>query len=365
MPATDRRWFASDRGREIGFALALLVPVVLGFAGVEWLVRQRDSMRAGRVDWGALQSTVGIMSSDGMVRLKPNSQFDGMAMNSHGYRGPEVPVPAPQRTIRVAFIGDSKVLAADQPEAATLAARTIARLRTAVPGCRFDYVSMSGPGYTLSNLATLWHEDAPLLRPDIAVLLGGSVADLIEAPDPTELSRRKAAPKAGLEAVLAQSSAISLIGRELRMLSPATPVSDAASQPLHQLAARYRAQLAPLVQAMGATPTVAIGYRSQIGDPAAPVAQLLAARHLRQSFPGLSVEKATAVSELVVAELEQQAQASGWHFIDPVAAIQHDPAYFSDRSHFSARGHVRIAQAVADQITPIIGVDCNVVQQRR
>jgi hypothetical protein len=148
------------------------------------------------------------------------------------------------------------------------------------------------------------------------------------------------------------------VARELRMLSPATPASPAAAQSLPELAAHYRANLAPLVDAIGATPTIAIGYRSRMGDAAAPGAQITVARHLRQSFPGLTLAKAVAISNLVVSEMQKQSALSSWRFIDPIAAIESQPLYFTDRSHFSAAGLAHIADAVAAEIVGSVGSRC-------
>lgn len=360
MPVIDRQWFTTDRGREIGFALALLVPVGFGFAGAEWFLRARESTRAGTVDWGDLQARVGARTPDGMIRLRPNGHYGQMAINAYGYRGPDVRNPPAPRTVRIAFLGDSKVLAADQSEAATLAAQTVAWLHRTVPTCRFDYVSLSGPGYTLRNLATLWREDSRKLHPDVAVLLAGSSSEVFDTPESVGSSGESRVPQAGIGRLLARSALVRLVGREIRMVSPVTPRSDESRLPLSVLAQRHRANLATLGRAIGDTPLVAIGYRSQIGDPDAPGAPLLAARHLRQDFPGLSVAKAVAISELVVTELRLHARAAGWRFIDPIESIQHDRRYFSDRSHFSARGHAHIAKAVAAQIAPSIDAACKI-----
>ncbi len=342
---------ATDRRREIFFALAVLLPVIAIGLGAEIGMRYRESTITA-VDWRALRAAIGTATPDGVALLHPNSRFGAIRINSLGYRGPELAIPAPPGTVRLAFVGDSKVLAADLPEAATLPAQTVARLARARPQCRFDYVAIAGPGLGMKALGQLWYTDAPRLAPDFAVILAGGANDLMGQSEAAA-----APPPTGLGALLAQSAIVRLASRELRMVSPATPASPAVTQSLAQLATIYRRELAPLVAAIGPTPTIAIGYRSRLGDSTSSGAAFTVARHLRQSFPGLSLAKAVAMSELVVSEMRRQARQSGWRFVDPIAAIDDEPRHFTDRSHFSPSGIAHIADAVTAEILADLGPD--------
>lgn len=346
---------ASDRTREVRFALLLLVPAALAFAAAEALVRARNTrIEAAAVDWSAMASAAATRTQGGLMRFRPGTTYGRIRFNSLGLRGPEPAIPRPPRTIRLAFLGDSKIFAADQPEAATLPAQTIARLARIHPGCRFDYVNVSGPGYPLTALARLWQQTAPRTQPSLAILLAGSATDLVIPPN-------RAAPPT-YSGLLAHSALLRLARRELTMLSPVAPQSPAATEPLAGLKARQRASLSAMAQALGPTPTIAITYRSRRTPSTTLAAPLLDARHLRQQIPGLTLAKAQAISTLITSEMQATATTAGWHTIDPIASLQSNPRNFIDRSHFSTLGHTRLAQAVAASATQLITADCKVLK---
>lgn len=349
---------ASDRAREIRFALLLLVPIGIGIAVGEVLVRQRNAqIETMQVDWSAMREAAARRTSDGSLRFQPGAVYGPVRFNQIGLRGPDVPVPLPVNTVRIAFVGDSKVFAADQVEASTLPARTIALLARRYPNCRFDYLNISGPGFSPGQLAGLWTKAAAPAQPSMAVILAGSATD--------QLAPEGAIAVNSDEGLFRHSALLRLVRRELLMLSPVAPRGEAAVAPLPVLKARYHASLAPLRGAVGSTPAIAIGYRSraardrqvagvQFGAP------LFEARHLRQQVPGLSLSRARAVMALVLTGMRDEATAAGWQFIDPLADLHTDPANFIDRSHFSPTGNARLAVAVADAAAGLTSPDCKV-----
>lgn len=350
----------SDRVREVQFALLLLLPAGLAIAAAEVLLRQRQARIAtADIDWSEMRDAAGVRTADGLIRFRAGARYRAVRFNRFGLRGPDVPVPAPAGTVRIAFVGDSKLLAADQAEETTLPARTVVALARRYPGCRFDYVNVSGPGYNPAELARLWSLTAVNVKPSVAVILTGSATDLVAPQGNTH-----SADNAGL---IRHSALLRFLRRELLMLSPVSPSSAAAAAPPHELAARYHTLLAPLRAAIGKVPAIAIAYRSRVSRPLGLGglrldAPLLEARHLRQQVPGLGLAQARTVSALVVEGMRREAAAAGWRFIDPLAAIQSDPASFIDRSHFSSAGNARLASAVTDSLARQVTPDCRILQ---
>lgn len=373
----------SDRQAEIAFGLGLLVPVALILGLAEGAFRLYEYLRfAGpgghevAFDWGDLIGDVGISEPVGIgegtyVRFRPNSQWGQMSFNDRGFRGPTLPVPAPTGMVRIAFLGDSKVLSVDLPEAETLAAQTTARLEALRPECRFDYVAMTGPGYEMDALAALWTAHAPTLRPDLAVVLAGTVVEMITRHDAAARPEDRVLPAQAVGSVTARdgfglarvdvaewSTLVRLAQRDLT-LAPST-TRDITSQdlPWDALRIAYKDMAAELVRAMPDVPVLAIGYRSRLraGQDAASLVEN--SQYVRGQVPGLSVEAATTLSEFVPEQLRDVAADAGWEFIDPLAAMPSDDATFVDATHLSKTGLARLADALVAQIAPAVDEAC-------
>lgn len=344
----------AERRREIGFGLGLLLIVGLAFAALETAARWYVSaVRDRNVDWRAMRAAAGTETqADAPMRFEPNARFAGIAFNQRGFRGPQLATHAPPRTLRIAFLGDSKTFSADQAEALTLPAQTVARLRRARPDCRFDYVNMSGPGYTLPYLATLWRAEAPDLRPGLAVLLAGGPIELASAAAPARATTAPATKR-----LVDRSAFLTLLARELLLVAPAAAL-DRRDLPPAAIAAAHARLAADLAAATRGTPVLAIGYRSRLRPDQDARQRRFASRELRQSLPGLPVDAALALSEATVRAGAATAARAGWRFVDPLRSIPGDNAHFIDRTHLSARGLARLADALATDIAPRVNVDC-------
>lgn len=356
-----------QRGREIAFGGGLLATVALGLGLAEALAtRHVARLKRANVDWEGMMASAGATKdADEMIRFRPHARFGRIVFNDRGFRGPVLAVPAPARTVRIAFLGDSKVFGADHPEARTLAAQTTARLAAAVPSCRFDYVTLAGPGYTLGYLAQVWRDMAPAVRPDLGIVLAGSAMDLVKFHDARARPGATILPPAVEGArprpsLAAQSVFLTLVGRELALASPVAGNPRTEALPWPALAASYRQMATPLVTATQGTPMLAIGYRSLLRGDRPAAARAHASRQLRQSIPGLSIAGAVALSDSVVGMMTGVARDAGWGFIDPIAAIPGDRAHFLDRTHFTDRGLALLAAAVAAEVAPRVTADCRI-----
>lgn len=91
--------------------------------------------------------------------------------NGLGFRGPEIRVPKPSGTVRVAFLGASTTWCAEVSGNDKVWAHLVAEdLRRAFPRTDIDYVNAGVPGYVVkSSVTNLEHRVAPL-QPDIVVI---------------------------------------------------------------------------------------------------------------------------------------------------------------------------------------------------
>jgi lysophospholipase L1-like esterase len=361
----------TDRRREIIFGLGLLVPVAIGFAAVEWLLQAREARTAARkVNWTALYDQAGA-GDDERLLFKPGARVGKIAFNALGFRGPEVAIPKAANTVRVMFLGDSKTFAGEVQEDEALAAQSVAKLRVLRPRCSFDYVNVSGPGYSLRDLTTLVHAKKSVIDPDLTVVLAGSASDLLgairkggarAAARTAQDQRAKPSP---LSALLARSETIKIAQREIGLISPFTPPNGPARQSLESLAMKHRLMLDQLSAAVGGLPTITIAYRTPEKGGSGIASYWLGARRLRTAFPGISIAKARATLKMVVDVSRDHAAANGWRQIDPQLDMIRRPEYFVDRTHFSPPAHAKIGAAVAEEAAMIVTDDCRVVRARR
>ncbi|NJS14740.1 MAG: hypothetical protein HC788_09220 [Sphingopyxis sp.] len=356
----------TDRRREILFGLGLLLPVLIGFAGVEWLLQKREAAMVERkVDWSGLRAQAAIGDPD-RVLFKPGAQFGNISFNALGFRGPDIALPKPAGTIRIMFLGDSKTFAGEVREEQALAAQSIAKLRALHPRCSFDYVNVSGPQYSLGDLTSLVRAKRDIIDPDLTVVMAGSATDLIGSlgkratPPVGPLAANQQPATSGLSAMIEQSIAIKTVRREIGLLSPLTPLDNSAREDLNILAFRQRWMLHQLSSEIGDVPTMTIAYRTREKGGSGIASYWLGARRLRTAFPGISAEKAHATLQLVVDASRNHAAAARWRQIDPLKSMIGQPEYYYDRSHFSPLGHAKVGAAVADEAATMVTEDCRI-----
>jgi hypothetical protein len=174
------------RTRRLLFALASLV-VALVLA--ESAIRVRQWKRYGTAGKSLYEFTV-----DPVTKLRiptPNSHHGPIAINSLGFRGPEIERPKPPGRIRVAFLGASTTFCAEaSSQATTWPVLVFEGLRAAAPDLEFDYVNGSAGGFTAEqSLLNLEQRVAPL-EPDVIVYY--------EATNDLTVDTRRAAIQAGL-----------------------------------------------------------------------------------------------------------------------------------------------------------------------
>lgn len=351
MRVTDMWARASDRRREVLVALALLLPVLLLAAGIEALVRWREAVRyPDRINWDGMIKATASVDALGQIRFRPGARYGLVQINADGLRGPDVIRNPPPNHIRIGFLGDSKLFAAEMAEAETLPARTVARLAALRPDCRFDYANLSAPGHRLAQVATMWREQALAVTPQATVLLAGRPGELLTMADPRDMLERSLAEK---------SATFNLIRRELHSLSP-LPTDPASPLALPNRRDAYSRQMAALAAALQPQPVVMIAYRSRGGQTRTGGLRQLAIG-IRNAVPGQGDPAAKQMADMVVNEGRKFAAQQGWRFIDPVEQLQDDDRQFRDPVHFSAAGLDRIAIATSAALYPMIDMQCRIL----
>lgn len=354
----------TDRRQEVGFALALLFALAAGF-GLELGFRAyKDDGAEPSIDWVKMVDTLGTIDPETQrAKFAAGESFGGIRFNSFGLRGPDVPMPKPSNLVRIALLGDSKVMSAEYGEEQSLSGQVVAKLAERVPQCRFDYVTMAGPGYTLPFLARIWSEVAPATKPDLAVVLAGTLDEMMATTFPPD--RGSSGGQNLLDAFLARSWLLAAAQRHLFALSLRLAPPVAPSLDIETMTATHRANFAPLVEALGETPVLALGYRGRLRKTQPPEDQARFARDLQLKHPGLSVADAVALTELNTAELARLAEEAGWQFGDPIADLPYGDSHFLSTHHLTADGLSDLAARVVALLAPHVAPDCSILRDAR
>lgn len=350
-----RGW--TDRQVEIAFGAGLIVFVALVLVAGELAARAHDAWRgppAGELDWGAVMSRMQPHGQGRTSRFPANTTIGHMVFNSRGFRGPDVAVPKPEGTVRIALLGDSKVFNAEYGEDHLVAARTAAALARRAPACRFDHVSIAGPAYTMADLAELIETDGDTVDPSVYVMLSGSLREVLLLHAGADADGGHVAQYPFLahysELWDKLSRAFSLVRQE-RLAQRRGPLRD---ERLAEIAGTLAGPAERVAVAAGDTPLLVIGYRGRLREGQSHAEQMTHTRALRTETRNMGAADLARLNTHLVVAMERQARRHGWTFIDPIADMAPTAENFVDRTHFTRRGIELFADALADALVPIL-----------
>lgn len=353
----------TERQTEIAFGAGTMLVVVLGLAAGEVLARSYDALRAPPpgFDWFALMAEMQPADGDAPPRFAPGTEAGGIAINALGFRGPDIAAEKPDGTIRLAFLGDSKLFSAEHAEDEMIAAQVVDRLAARAPACGLDQITVAGPAYTMDHLAQLVRTDVAALDPDLHVVLSGSMRDVLHL-------HADADTRGGYTLhypwLVLQSRFADKLFRAFHLARQERQARHQGPKPDGELAAIAQAVDAPmdrLAGATGPTPVLAIGYRGQLREGLPLDEQMAHTRQLRHETRGLGARDLARLNTLLVSAQEEEAQRLGWTFIDPIIEIAPVADNFTDQSHFSRQGIAQLSDAIADAVMPMLadrGIAC-------
>ena len=347
----------TERRREIIFGLILLIGIpalLIGGEGAYRLVRH-DYADLG-FDWAAFRAAAFLETEPGEPeRFSPGSHYAHIRINAHGFRGPDIALPKPDGLIRIAFLGNSKMLGASLTEEQTIAGQTIAGLRQAHPQCAFDYVVGAGPVYTAPQIRDLVVEDIGPLEPDAYVVLAVTISDILaeyesqaDGSNPLLVERPALADLSLLWGRLYDAFHLSRERRNAARFDLQTVLPDA------RVTAMAREMLDRLAAAYGDVPVVNIAYRDSLRPGQTTERQAWSARWLLSQTRGIDADDMLRLRELIAAEQARVAREQGWMHIDPIGAMPATLDYYRDPHHFNENGTALIAESVRVALTDLL-----------
>lgn len=332
----------------IGFILLLLL-------AAEATIRVRQTLKYGSAS--PLESYYAFDEKANLRVPIANLSVGHISINSLGFRGPEIAVPKPPGTVRLAFLGASTTWCAEvSGNDFTWPHLVTASLRRAFPGVKFDYINGGVPGYTIESLLTsLEHRIAPL-QPDVIVIyeasnnLTGELRDLAAARGvirnakmqeltwPSRYSLLWNLVEKNLRVIAAQHAAKTR--RESLEVDPST-LGEGYRHILTQLvlAARQHAKL-----------VVVVTFSTQLRRGQTPEQQERASSSAMFYMP-------FATSRLLIDGYERYnqiarevARETGVFLIEKENDIPADSGHFTDTVHFTDEGSRAMAERVSRQL---------------
>jgi lysophospholipase L1-like esterase len=345
-----RELSTARRGLLLGTIVVIAWAALFSFAEVA--VRVRHRIHYGNL-WG-VEDTYTLDAASGLRIPIAGRSFGGIRINSLGFRGPELDVPKPASTIRIAFLGSSTTYSAEVSDNESTWPHLVAKaLQTHWPGVKVDYVNAGVPGYGVAHsLRNLQYRVAPL-DPDIIVIYEGH-NDL--SANSFELARKRGLASKRTEQNLSWPARYSLlwylVEKNLFILIQQHRARETETKlnfDKEPLVAPFRSDLRDLVAASQrvARIVVLITFSTQLRNDQTAEQQNRAAVTSLYYMPYMSIDGLLEGYASYNDAVRQVAQEAGALLIADENSIPGDGLHFADSVHFTDEGSRLMAQRVA------------------
>jgi lysophospholipase L1-like esterase len=329
--------------------------LVLLLVAVEGAVRIRHAMKYGTAQ---TVEDLYVVDPETKLRVPIAGKIAGpIAINSLGFRGPEIATPKEARAIRIAFLGASTTFCAEvSSNDASWPHLVTTAIAQRVPDRRFDYVNAAVPGYTVSTLhRTLVLRVAPL-EPDIIVIYEAAnnlSRELRELAVEQHVLQEVKLPE---RSWLARHSLLSeLVEKNLRIRGAQNAAAQGSGRleiEPSRLGERYRRDLLELVlESKKRAKLVAIATFSV--QPRATQTEEQQQRAAQSAFfymPFMTTKSLIAAYARYNAVVREVARETGILLIENEDSIPGDGVHFADTVHFTDAGSARMAQRVTQAL---------------
>ncbi len=331
--------------------LLLMASLFLALVGLEGLVRLRQYW-----NYGSASPTVHDFVIDPVSGLRipsPGSNRAGIAINSMGFRGPEIAMPKPRDTVRLAFLGASTTFCAEVSSNDLVWPHLVTEeLRNRYPEASFDYVNAAVPGYsTEESLRSLQMRAAPL-DPDVVVFY--------EATNDLSGDTRRLARNLGLivenpddTSVLAEWSVLwFLLEKNWKVLQRQKAAGSASTRLTfdpRELSRGFESRLDALVEkAQHESQIVVLAtFSHHIRHEQSDDEKLRASNTSLYYMPYMSVEGLLDGFDEYNRVIREIAMRRGTVLVGGEDEIPGDSVHFADSVHFTEAGSRRMASRVA------------------
>lgn len=291
-------------------------------------------------------------------RLRPGAVLHGserrLSINRLGFRGPDIALPKPPGTIRIAALGDSTTFGMEASDDASVwVGRMVAELNGRSTGGRFDAINGGVPGYALADSIRLLDERIAALEPDVVVV--DQVATDIAAHARRQFgkSAMTVAPSAHLAGFFQEHSLLVNLVRQNTAALNARLIPQRRHDRLDDRGVEeYAARLAGLIDVCkrsGRRIVFCTAPRS-FGDSAAPTNQFTLAASALAHNPALSLAALNDAFDRYNDAIRRVARATNTPLVDLDRLVPRRAEYFVDAVHLNDAGHALVGELVAQVI---------------
>jgi lysophospholipase L1-like esterase len=331
---------------------ALGLSAIIALLFLEGALRIRQYLKYGSAK-SALYETVFDPASQ-LTIPKPNHATRTIRIDSRGFRNPELGVPKPRGTVRLAFLGASTTFCSEaSSNEATWPSLVRQMLQDQWPEVRFDYVNAAFPGYVVNHSIRNLEFRVKQLEPDVIVIYEG-INDL--SRDSRDLAKAQGIERGRVDApgLLGRWSLTwFLIEKNLQILARQKDSAAAARQirfDAHELPKGFQQRLRSLVDEAGkVAPVVAIAtFSHKVRRSQSPEEQLRNANTHLYYMPYLSVDSILTGIDAYNQVIRTVAHSTGALLIEGEDTIPGDDRHFNDSIHFKDAGCLLMAQRIAN-----------------
>jgi len=336
--------------RRIARRLALALLGVLAGAGLlEGAVRARHYLRSGSLR----RAHAFVLDARTGLTIPLQNRHGAVRTDSHGFRSPEVEVPKPPGTLRLAFLGASTTFCAEaSSNEATWPHLVWKAVAAAYPRARVDYVNAAVGGYGVESSIQNFERRVAPCAPDVVVIYHAT-NDI--AGDTRELARERGvySGHADRDSWLARwSMAYFLIEKNvlfhLRSSAARREAGRLGFEP-RALSAGFRERLERLVHTCqrSASLVVLVTFAPRVRADQTPDERLAASASSLYYMPYLSPAGLLAAFEEYDRVIGEVARATGALLVEGEDTIPADAVHYADSVHFTDAGCARMAARIA------------------
>jgi hypothetical protein len=340
----------SERQKELVMGFLIIGIIVGGWAAGEALLRLVQRGQFGTAANVEISVQFYRDQQTGLRLPVPNSMQGKIRINSLGFRSPEIPVPKPPRTVRLAFLGSSTTYDPYVDDASTWPHLVTQAIQAAYPTCRVDYINAGVPGFSSPHILTYYRAYVSKLEPDIVVLLPTDTSVAL-----SNLARRKRV-HTGLPVQPSWFAQHSELWAKIEKNVQVIKLQRAAFFPQGKLTFTYEelaAELRPAVEAIAAEVTqdhrllavATVGEQLRAGQDRQ--GQQRAAGTALYSMPFMSIPGILKAEQYYYEVIAGVARASNAILIEGDEQIPGTRVYYSDASHFKPAGSRLMAERVS------------------
>lgn len=351
-------WFVA---RSVG--RGLLVALVFA-ATLEVCSRVEAWWRWDAPFWGPYSSN-GLRVTDELgARNRPGARFEKWAINSAGFRGPEVSLTKRAGMVRIGVAGASEVFGLYESPEKDLTAQLRSQLTAKAPG-RFEVVNLAVAGASPPRIRELIDRWAGRFKFDVIVFYP-TPAFYLDLEPPARTLRLAAPDEARMSPI-----SLRLPGKLWRAARESLPASLQASLRRLQVERARSAHPADWVWSV-APPERVDRFSADVLELVQAIqgagARVILATHAHRFSPPLTGDEIPqmdawirfyprATGECLI-DMEQRAsevlcrigRERGIAVVDIQKAVGKEPQHYADFSHFTDEGAARAAQAFAAEI---------------